>query len=281
LRISVDSVFHEPLLAERIDEADVVFHLAAAVGVFQIVESPVQTIRTNIHGTELVLKHAGEKKKVVLLASTSEVYGKSNQVPFSEEDDCVLGASSKGRWSYACSKLIDEFLALSYWKEHRLPTIVVRLFNTVGPRQTGRYGMVLPRFVQQALSGGPITIFGDGQQSRCFCAVEDVVPALLRLTREPSAYGHVFNLGSDEEITIEALARMIRDKVDPKIGLQYVPYDQAYEAGFEDMRRRIPELAKIRARIGYRPTLTTEQIVDRVIAYYHDDNSLTAPPSGV
>lgn len=261
----VDSVFNEHLLAELVDGADVVYHLAAAVGVFQIIESPVRTIETNIQGTELVLRHAVKKKKPTLIASTSEVYGKANKVPFSEEDDCVLGPSSKGRWSYACSKLIDEFLALSYWKEKKLPTVVVRLFNTVGPRQTGRYGMVLPRFVQQALSGGPITIFGDGKQSRCFGYVGDVVGALAALPREPKAFGQVFNVGNDQEISIEGLAQMIREKVNPKVAIQYIPYDQAYEAGFEDMRRRIPDLTKIRNLIGYKPTLTTEQIVDSVI----------------
>lgn len=267
-RYVVDSMFNEPLLAELIDAADVVFHLAAAVGVFQIVESPVRTITTNIGGTELVLQNCAKKRKTVLIASTSEVYGKSAKVPFSEDDDCVLGPSSKGRWSYACSKLIDEFLALSYWKEKKLPTIVVRLFNTVGPRQTGQYGMVLPRFVQQALAGGPITVFGDGKQSRCFGYVGDVVRALVALTREPRAYGQVFNVGNDQEITIEDLARLIRDRVDPKVEIRHVPYDQAYEAGFEDMRRRVPDLAKIRNLIGYRPTLSTEQIVDRVIEYF-------------
>lgn len=267
-RYSIDSVFHEALLAELVDDADVVFHLAAAVGVFQIVESPVRTIETNIGGTELVLKHAAKKKKPVLLASTSEVYGKANKVPFAEDDDCVLGPSSKGRWSYACSKLIDEFLALSYFKERKLPTIVVRLFNTVGPRQTGRYGMVIPRFVQQALSGGPITVFGDGKQSRCFGYVGDVVRAIVQLTREPRAYGQVFNLGNDEEIAIEALAEMIRGKVDPNLRIDLIPYDQAYEAGFEDMRRRVPDLTKVRSLIGCRPTLNVAQIVDRVLEHY-------------
>ncbi len=266
-RYTIDTVFNEPLLAELVDGADVVFHLAAAVGVFQIVESPVRTIETNIGGTKLVLKHAEKKKKLVLIASTSEVYGKANKIPFSEDDDCVLGPSSRGRWSYACSKLIDEFLALSYWKEKKVPTIIARLFNTVGPRQTGRYGMVLPRFVQQALAGGPITVFGDGKQSRCFGYVGDVVRALLQLTREPRAYGQVFNVGSDREIAIDDLARMIRDKVDPKIPIRYIPYDQAYESGFEDMRRRVPDLSRVKALLGYRPTLGTEEIVDRVIEY--------------
>ena len=264
-RLHVDSIFNAPLTAELIDGADVVVHLAAAVGVFQIVESPVRTIETNIRGTEIVLSNAAKKGKPTLLASTSEVYGKATRVPFSEEDDCVLGPSSKGRWSYAASKLVDEFLALSYFKERKLPTIVVRLFNTVGPRQTGRYGMVLPRFVRQALDGGPITVFGDGGQSRCFGYVGDVVGALIRLTREPRAYGRVFNIGSDREITIGELATLVRDRANPGAAIQHVPYDQAYEEGFEDMRRRVPDLSRIRDLIGFRATLTTEQIVDRVI----------------
>jgi nucleoside-diphosphate-sugar epimerase len=266
-RLVVDSIFNAPLAAELIDVADVVFHLAASVGVFQIVESPVRTIETNIRGTEVVLSLAAKKRKLTVVASSSEVYGKSTKVPFAEDDDCVLGPSSKGRWSYAASKLVDEFLALSYFKERKLPTIVVRFFNTVGPRQTGRYGMVLPRFVRQALDGGPITIFGDGKQSRCFGYVGDVVGALLRLTREPRACGQVFNIGSDQEISIEDLANLVRQRANPKASIQFVPYDQAYEAGFEDMRRRVPDLRKIRDLIAYRPTLTTEQIVDRVIEH--------------
>lgn len=267
LRLSVDTIFNAPLVAELTDQADVVIHLAASVGVFQIVESPVRTIETNIRGTEIVLSNAAKKRKPTLIASTSEVYGKSAKVPFSEDDDCVLGPSSKGRWSYAASKLVDEFLALSYHKEKKLPTVVVRFFNTVGPRQSGRYGMVLPRFVRQALDGGPLTIFGDGQQSRCFGYVGDVVSAVIRLSREPRAFGQVFNLGNDEEITIEALARLVRDRANPSAPIQHVPYDQAYEAGFEDMRRRVPDLRKVRELIGYRPTLTTAQIVDKVIEF--------------
>jgi UDP-glucose 4-epimerase len=266
-RLTVDSIFNAPLTAELIDQADVVVHLAASVGVFQIVESPVRTIETNIRGTEIVLSGAAKKRKPVLVASTSEVYGKAAKVPFSEDDDCVLGPSSRGRWAYAASKLVDEFLALSYFKEKKLPTIVARFFNTVGPRQTGRYGMVLPRFVRQALDGGPITVFGDGQQSRCFGYVGDVVDAVVKLTREPRAYGQVFNVGNDREITIEDLARLVRDRANPSAAILHVPYDQAYEAGFEDMRRRVPDLRKIRDLVGYRPTLSIEQIVDRVIEH--------------
>ncbi len=266
-RLVVDTIFSAPLAAELIDGVDAVFHLAASVGVFRIVESPVRTIETNIRGTEIVLSNAARKGRPVLVASSSEVYGKANKVPFSEEDDCVLGPSSKSRWAYAASKLVDEFLALSYHRERKLPAVVARLFNTVGPRQTGRYGMVLPRFVRQALEGGPITVFGDGKQSRCFCWVGDVVGALLRLSREPAAAGQVFNLGGDREISVEDLARLVRDRANPQARLEHVPYDRAYEAGFEDMRRRVPDLSKARSLIGYRPTLGIEEIVDRVIAF--------------
>ena len=266
-KLVVDTLFSAPHVAELIDQADVIFHLAASVGVFQIVESPVRTIETNIRGTEIVLFNAAKKKKLTVVASTSEVYGKSAKVPFSEEDDCVIGPSSKGRWSYAASKLVDEFLALSYFKERKVPTLVVRFFNTVGPRQSGRYGMVIPRFVRQALDGGPLTVFGDGQQSRCFGWVGDVVAALVRLSREPRAYGQVFNIGNDREITIEALAELIRDRINPALKIEHIPYEKAYEAGFEDMLRRVPDLRKIKALIGYQPTLGVEEIVDRVIQF--------------
>lgn len=265
--LHVDTIFNSSLVAELVDQADIVVHLAAAVGVFQIVESPSKTIETNIKGTEVVLSNAAKKKKVTLVASTSEVYGKSVKFPFSEDDDCVIGPSSKGRWSYAASKLVDEFLALSYFKEKKLPAIVVRFFNTVGPRQSGQYGMVIPRLIRQALSGGPITIFGDGKQSRCFGYVGDVVGGVLKLLAEPRAYGQVFNLGGDEEITIEELAIKIRSKVDSKVKLKYVPYDQAYEAGFEDMRRRVPDLRKASKLVGYGPTVGIDEILDRVIAF--------------
>ena len=266
-RLERDTIFHAPRTAELIEQSDAVLHLAASVGVFQIVQSPVRTIETNIRGTEIVLSSAARSGRPVLVASTSEVYGKSAKVPFAEDDDCVLGPSSKGRWSYAASKLVDEFLALSYFKERKLPTVVVRLFNTVGPRQTGRYGMVLPRFVRQALDGGPITVFGDGAQSRCFAWVGDVVGALLALVREPRAYGKVFNVGNDREITIGDLARLVRDRVNPGVRIETIPYDQAYEEGFEDMRRRIPDLGRIKALLGYRPTLGIEDIVDEVLRY--------------
>ena len=261
----IDSVNNEPLLAELIDRSDVVFHLAAAVGVKLIVEQPVHTIETNVHGTEVVLKHANKKKKLVVIASTSEVYGKSNDVPFREDADLVLGPTPKHRWAYACSKAIDEFLALAYWKERKLPVIVVRFFNTVGPRQTGRYGMVIPNFVRQALAGEPITVFGDGTQSRAFTHVGDVVDALLKLVAEPRAIGQVINIGTTQEITMAALAERIRELSSSKSVIKFVPYDEAYESGFEDMPRRVPDLERINALIGYDPKQTLDDILIQVI----------------
>src|SRR5213594_4548713 len=225
----IDSVENEPLLAELIDRSDVVFHFAAAVGVMLIVEQPVHTIETNVHGTEVVLKHANKKKKLVVIASTSEVYGKSEDVPFREDSDLVLGPTPKHRWAYACSKAIDEFLALAYWKERKLPVIIVRFFNTVGPRQTGQYGMVIPNFVRQALAGEPITVFGDGNQSRASTHVTDVVGALLKLMVEPAAIGQVINIGTTQEITILDLAERVRDLSGSKSVIKFVPYDEAYE----------------------------------------------------
>ena len=264
----IDSVNNEPLLAELIDRSDVVFHLAAAVGVKLIVEQPVHTIETNVHGTEVVLKHANKKKKLVVIASTSEVYGKSNDVPFREDADLVLGPTPKHRWAYACSKAIDEFLALAYWKERKLPVIVVRFFNTVGPRQTGRYGMVIPNFVRQALAGEPITVFGDGTQSRAFTHVGDVVDALLKLVAEPRAIGQVINIGTTQEITMAALAGRIRELSSSKSVIKFVPYDEAYESGFEDMPRRVPDLGRINALIGYDPKQTLDDILIQVIDYF-------------
>ncbi len=264
----IDSVNNEPLLAELIDRSDVVFHLAAAVGVKLIVEQPVHTIETNVHGTEVVLKHANKKKKLVVIASTSEVYGKSNNVPFREDADLVLGPTPKHRWAYACSKAIDEFLALAYWKERKLPVIVVRFFNTVGPRQTGRYGMVIPNFVRQALAGEPITVFGDGTQSRAFTHVGDVVDALLKLVAEPRAIGQVINIGTTQEITMAALAGRIRELSSSKSVIKFVPYDEAYESGFEDMPRRVPDLERINALIGYDPKQTLDDILIQVIDYF-------------
>jgi UDP-glucose 4-epimerase len=263
----VDSVTNEPLLAEMIDRCDVVFHLAAAVGVKLIVEQPVHTIETNVHGTEVVLKHAAKKKKLVFIASTSEVYGKSADVPFRESADLVLGPSEKHRWAYACSKLIDEFLALAYWKEKKLPVVVVRLFNTVGPRQTGRYGMVLPTFVRQALAEEPITVFGDGTQSRSFTYVSDVVDALVALALEPRAIGHVFNVGNQGEISIRELAERVKTITGSGSPIHLVPYDEAYEAGFEDMPRRVPDISKLGELIGYQPKVDLDDMISRVIAH--------------
>jgi UDP-glucose 4-epimerase len=271
-RYAIDSVINEPVAAELIDRADVVFHLAAAVGVRLIVESPVNTIETNVHGTEMVLKLANKKKKKVMIASTSEVYGKNNVMPFREDNDLVLGPTTKGRWSYACSKAIDEFLALAYHKEKRLPVVVFRLFNTVGPRQTGRYGMVIPNFVKQALLGHPLTVFGDGSQRRCFTYVGDVVDVLLKLADHPGAVGGVFNVGNDrEEVTILDLAQRVKQRTGSKSEIVKVPYDQAYEEGFEDMARRIPDLTKIRTLTGYEPKVHLDEILDRVIAYFTSD----------
>jgi UDP-glucose 4-epimerase len=269
---TIDSVMNEPVTAELIDRVDVVYHLAAAVGVKLIVESPVNTIETNVHGTEMVLKLANKKKKKVIIASTSEVYGKNDDVPFREESDLVLGPTTKGRWSYACSKAIDEFLALAYWKEKRLPVVITRLFNTVGPRQTGRYGMVIPNFVKQALLGHPLTVFGSGRQSRCFTFVSDVVEVLIKLADEPAAVGQVFNVGNDhEEVTIMDLARRVRERTGSKSEIVLVPYDQAYEEGFEDMPRRIPDLSKLRKLTGYEPRVHLDEILERVIAYFTSD----------
>ncbi len=267
---TIDSVHRPHVVAELVDQCDMVFHLAAAVGVKLIVESPVRTIESNVHGTEVLLAQAAKKRKKVLVASTSEVYGLSNQVPFREDGTLVMGATTKGRWSYACSKAIDEFLALSYWRERRLPTVIVRLFNTVGPRQTGQYGMVIPTLVRQALTGQPITVFGDGSQSRCFTHVRDVVGALIKLMDHPGAVGEVFNIGSCEEVSIGELAEMIKVMTGSPSDIVLIPYDQAYEAGFEDMPRRVPDISKIGAMIGYRPTVSLEGILKSIIAYQRE-----------
>jgi nucleoside-diphosphate-sugar epimerase len=264
----IDTVNNESLLAEMIDRSDVVFHLAAAVGVKLIVEQPVHTIETNVHGTEVVLKHANKKKKLVVIASTSEVYGKSQDVPFREDSDLVLGPTPKHRWAYACSKAIDEFLALAYWKERKLPVIIVRFFNTVGPRQTGTYGMVIPNFVRQALAGEPITVFGDGTQSRSFGHVADVVGALLKLVVEPKAIGQVINIGNTQEITMLALAERVREMSGSRSTIKLIPYHEAYESGFEDMPRRVPDLTKIKALIGYEPQYSLDDVLTQVIEYF-------------
>ncbi len=257
----LDSVMSRHIMAELVDEADFVFHLAAAVGVRLIVESPVRTIETNIKGTELVLELAAKKKKPVLLFSTSEVYGKSNSPRFLETSDLILGSPFKGRWSYAASKLIDEFLALAYNKEKKLPVIIVRLFNTVGPRQTGRYGMVIPRFVQQALAGDPITVFGDGRQTRTFTHVKDAIGAILRLARHPGAVGDIFNIGGKEEVSIQSVAELVKEVLGSPSPIVYIPYDEAYEEGFEDMQRRVPDISKIQELIGYQPKYGLKDII--------------------
>jgi len=265
---TIDTIYNEPVLAELIDRCDTIYHLAAAVGVKLIVESPVNTIETNIHGTEIVLKHASKKRKKVIIASSSEVYGKSNNMNFREDHDLVLGPTSKARWCYACSKAIDEFLALAYWKEKKVPIIIVRIFNTIGPRQTGRYGMVVPNFVKQALSGEPITVYGDGTQIRCFIYVEDVVKAMISLAAHPLTVGEIFNIGTDQAITINKLAQLVKELTKSSSEIVYVSYDQAYEEGFEDMTRRIPEITKIKKFIGFNPTSSIREILEKVIAYY-------------
>lgn len=263
----IDSILSRALLAELIDGADLVFHLAAAVGVRLIVENPVRTIETNIKGTEMVLELAAKKKKPVVIFSTSEVYGKSNGAKFLESGDLILGPTFKGRWSYAASKIIDEFLALAYYKERKLPVVIIRLFNTVGPRQTGRYGMVVPCFVQQALAGEPITVFSDGQQSRTFTHVKDAVWAILQLIEYPNAIGEIFNVGGKEEISIENLALLVKDLLKSPSPVVYVPYEQAYEEGFEDMRKRVPDISKIQTLIGYEPKCSIEDIILDVAEY--------------
>ncbi len=265
---AIDTITNDATLSEHVDRCDVVYHLAAAVGVQLIVEAPVRTIETNVAGTEVVLKHAAKKRKLVVIASTSEVYGKSTAIPFRETADLVLGATQQHRWAYACSKAIDEFLALAYWKERRLPVIVLRLFNTVGPGQTGRYGMVVPNFVRQALAGEPITVFGPGTQSRSFSYVGDVVRGMMALVDEPQAVGEVFNLGNEREITIRDLAELVRTVAGSDSDIVTVPYDKAYESGFEDMPRRVPDLTKIRNLIGYEPRVQLPEVLALVIDHH-------------
>ena len=265
---TIDSVHNQPVTAELVDQSDVVIHLAAAVGVKLIVESPVRTIETNVRGTEVVLALANKKQKRVLIASTSEVYGLSTDVPFKEDGNLVMGATTKGRWSYACSKAIDEFLALAYWREKKLPTTIVRLFNTVGPRQTGRYGMVIPTFVKQALAGRPITVYGNGKQTRCFGYVGDVVGALIKLMDTPDSVGQVFNIGSTEEISIVKLAEKVKELTHSQSEIVFVPYDEAYEEGFEDMPRRVPDTSKINQLVGFKPEMTLDGILETVISFH-------------
>lgn len=265
-RYIIDTVMNRPVLAELVDRSEVIFHLAAAVGVRLIVDSPVRTIETNVRATELLLELATKKCKKVLITSTSEVYGKSQKLPFSEDDDLLIGPPDKGRWSYACSKAIDEFLAMAYWREKKVPTVIVRLFNTVGPRQTGRYGMVVPTFIRQALAGEPITVFGEGNQSRCFGWVGDVVNAMIALSEHPDAVGRVFNIGADEEIKIIDLAHKVKQITGSRSPITLIPYDEAYESGFEDMPRRVPNLKRIRELIRYKPTKTLEGMLRAIVA---------------
>ena len=268
LTYHIDTIRNYRLTAELVDTCDIVYHLAAAVGVKLIVESPVSTIETNIRGTDIVLSLAAKKRKRVVITSTSEVYGKRNKVPFNEEDDLVMGPTNKGRWSYACSKAIDEFLAIAYWKEKRVPTVIVRLFNTVGPRQTGRYGMVIPNFVQQALTGQDITVYGDGTQTRCFTHVSDVTEALIAIAEHPQAVGEVYNIGGDHEISMLELAEKIKHLTESVSNIVFVPYEEAYEAGFEDMMRRVPDISKIRALIGYSPKVKLDAMLASIIEYH-------------
>jgi UDP-glucose 4-epimerase len=263
---TIDSVFNDHLVAEMLDRADTIFHLAAAVGVKLIVQEPVRTIETNVHGTEVILRHAAKKKKLVFIASTSEVYGKSTKLPFTEDSDLQLGPTTHSRWAYACSKALDEWLGLAYLREKHVPVIIVRFFNTVGPRQTGRYGMVLPNFAAQAVSGEPITVYGTGDQSRCFGHVDDAVEALIRLLSTPAAVGNVFNVGSDEEVTIRRLAELVRDEAGSSSPIEMIPYAEAYAEGFEDMLRRVPDCSRLEAMIGFRPRTPLSTIIRDVVA---------------
>ena len=266
-RFAIETITNETVMDRLVSECDIIYHLAAAVGVELIVTDPVRVIETNIKGSEAVMRIGARYRKKVVLASTSEIYGKSEQVPFREDADRLLGPTTRSRWSYACSKAMDEFLALAYAKQFALPVVIVRLFNTVGPRQTGRYGMVVPRFVGQALCGEPITVYGDGQQTRCFCHVSDVVRAIVALSDEPAAEGEVFNVGSTEEVTIAALAHRTVALTGSSSPIVLVPYAEAYEAGFEDMRRRIPDTTKIRQAVGWEPRIDLDGILRSVIAH--------------
>jgi len=265
-RFILGNINDAEIVAECLRQCDGVFHLASAVGVRLIIDQPVRTIETIVDGTDVILRACARYRKPVLLTSTSEVYGKNEKVPFGEEDDRVMGPTSRRRWSYACAKALDEFLALAHWYEYRLPVVIVRLFNTVGPRQTGQYGMVVPRFVQQGLEGKPITVYGDGKQTRCFAHVRDVVETLPKLLNLPAAYGQIYNLGNDEEISILELAQRVRKITGEKSEIEFVPYEKAYVEGFEDMRRRVPDLTRIAKAIGYRPTRGLEDILSDVVA---------------
>jgi UDP-glucose 4-epimerase len=271
---TIESAGNVPVVAELVDDADVVFHLAAAVGVDLVVKSPVRAIETNVHCTEVVLAQANKKQKPVFLASTSEVYGKNAHTPFREDSDLLLGPTFTGRWAYACSKALDEYLVLAYWRERGLPVVIGRLFNTVGPRQTGRYGMVVPSFVRQALAGQPITVYGDGSQRRCFCHVKDVVGAIVALMERDDVYGDVFNIGSTEEVSMLGLAERVRDVTGSGSEIVFVPYDQAYEEGFEDVPSRVPDIGKLVALLGWEPTRDLSQILAEVVEHRRAQSGL-------
>lgn len=272
VQLVIEDIRSTLVMDRLVSECDIIFHLAAAVGVERILKSPIATIEINIGGTEVVLQTARRYRRKVMLASTSEVYGKGVRFPFHEDDDTLVGPTIRSRWSYAASKAIDEFLALAYHKEAGLPVVIFRLFNTVGPRQSGQYGMVLPRFVQAALSGAPIRVYGDGQQQRCFCNVRDAVEGIFSLAETPAAVGQLFNIGSQEEISILDLARRVRDRAGSASEIQLIPYDQAYEAGFEDFRRRVPSLDRIRAVTGWQPQTPLDTTIDQMIAYFRKDS---------
>jgi UDP-glucose 4-epimerase len=258
-----ESIRSRTALVELVDQADVIFHLAATVGVFNIIESPVSTIENNISGTEVVLKMAAKKKKKVIIASSSEVYGRSTSIPFRENEGLTFGPTSNSRWSYAASKMIDEFLALAYWNEFKVPTVVVRLFNTIGPRQIGRYGMVVPRFLSQAISGKNLSVYGTGRQTRCFTYVSDIIQWLMLLSNNDGAVGEIFNLGNPEEISIAGLARKIITMTGASVDIEYVPYERAYEQGFEDMERRVPDISKVFKYTGYAPAVSLDEALLR------------------
>lgn len=270
-RAAYEDIRNAVVMDRLVSECDVIFHLAAAVGVQRIIQEPIETIETNIGGTEVVLKTARRYRKKVLIASTSEVYGKGARFPFSEDDDCVLGPTIRNRWSYAASKMVDEFYALAYHKEVDLPVVIFRLFNTVGPRQRGQYGMVLPRFVRWALTNEPIQVYGDGEQSRCFCNVKDVVVAIHQLSEAPNAIGEVFNIGSNHEISILELAQRVKARANSTSEIRLIPYEEAYEAGFEDFRRRVPSLEKIRGAIEWEPTVPLDDTIDQIIAHIQEE----------
>jgi UDP-glucose 4-epimerase len=265
-----ETITNTQVMDRLCSQADVVIHLAAAVGVMLIVEDPVRTIKTNIMGSEVVLDTANRYGCKVMIASTSEVYGKGVSVPFREDDDTLLGPTSHSRWAYATSKAVDEFLGLAYHRQFGLPVVVMRFFNTVGPRQTGTYGMVIPRLVKQAVADLPLTVYGDGQQSRCFCNVKDTVRAVVGLSAEPRAVGEIFNIGSSDEITILQLAQRIVQRASSRSEIKLIPYDQAYESGFEDMRRRVPSTVKIKNFIGWQPAIVLDQTLDEVIAQFRN-----------